>query len=69
MRTTATPAARARAQPPKNVDLVKEALELSRRRPAVRFEWIKAHDGCTWNEGADRLAGHWTALRRDKGTA
>ena len=43
-------------KPPKNLDLVKEAYALKLSRPFVRLQWIKAHDGSTWNEYADRLA-------------
>jgi len=46
---------------PKNVEMVMEAWQLSRQRPAVRIEWIKAHDGYTWNEAADKLAAAWNA--------
>ena len=43
-------------QPVQNLDLVREALALSRERPGVRFEWLRGHAGSTWNEYADRLA-------------
>ena len=43
-------------RPPKNLDLVKEAYALKLNKPFVRLQWIKAHDGSTWNEYADRLA-------------
>lgn len=44
-----------------NLELVKEAYELVRRRPKVRIRWIPAHSGNRWNEYADALA---TAYRR-----
>ena len=47
---------RAKGEPVMNADLVREALALRRARPAVRIRWIRAHDGATWNEYADRLA-------------
>jgi len=40
-----------------NIDLVRNALTLARDRPGVRFEWLRAHAGYTWNEYADTLAG------------
>ena len=46
-----------------NLELVKEAYELSRQRPDVPILWIKAHGGNLWNEYADALA---TAYRRDE---
>ena len=45
-----------------NLELVKEAYELARARPAAQIQWIKAHSGNRWNEYADSLA---TAYRRD----
>jgi ribonuclease HI len=45
-----------------NLELVKEAYELSRARPHAMIRWIKAHSGNRWNEYADSLA---TAYRRD----
>jgi len=48
-------------EPVQNVDLVREAYSLTKRRTGVRFEWIRAHAGSTWNEYADRLAG-WREL-------
>lgn len=44
-----------------NLDLVKEAHALSKERPGVRINWIKAHSGNRWNEYADALA---TSYRR-----
>ena len=46
-----------------NLELVKEAYELSRAKPNARIRWIKAHSGNRWNEYADSLA---TAYRRDQ---
>ena len=45
-----------------NLELVKEAYELARARPAAQIQWIRAHSGNRWNEYADSLA---TAYRRD----
>jgi ribonuclease HI len=45
-----------------NLELVKEAYELSQARPKAHIRWIKAHSGNRWNEYADALA---TAYRRD----
>ena len=50
-------------EPIKNLELVREAVELARSRPGVAFEWQKGHAGSTWNEYADRLAG-WRPDRR-----
>lgn len=43
-------------QSPKNLDLVKEAVELKKQHPNTRLSWIKAHAGFTWNELADDVA-------------
>ena len=43
-------------KPVENVDLVREALELRRKRPDVTIEWIRGHDGFLWNEFADKMA-------------
>ncbi|MDZ7728738.1 MAG: ribonuclease H [Dehalococcoidia bacterium] len=40
----------------KNLDLVKRAYELHKKRPGVHIAWIRAHDGSRWNEYADALA-------------
>lgn len=45
-----------------NLELVKEAYELTKKKPKARIQWIKAHSGFRWNEYADALA---TAYRRD----
>ncbi len=45
--------------PVENLDLVKRAFTLYRRRPELRLEWIAAHAGHRWNEYADALAGRW----------
>lgn len=42
--------------PIKNLDLVQRLWTLSKERPRVRLEWIRAHDGSRWNEYADALA-------------
>jgi ribonuclease HI len=49
------------AGPIANLELVKEAYHLARRRPGARITWIPAHSGYRWNEYADSLA---TAYRR-----
>ena len=44
--------------PVKNEDLVKEAFALfTAVKPHVKVQWLKGHDGATWNEVADMLAG------------
>lgn len=45
-----------------NLELVKEAYELTKTKPDANIRWIKAHSGNKWNEYADALA---TAYRRD----
>ena len=45
--------------PVENVDLVRSAYAVYRRRPELDLKWIKAHVGFTWNEYADRLANRW----------
>jgi ribonuclease HI len=42
--------------PVENLDLVKEAYAIYRRRPELNVVWIKAHVGFRWNEYADELA-------------
>ena len=39
-----------------NLELVKEMYYLSKERPRVKLEWIKAHNGWLWNEYADGLS-------------
>lgn len=39
-----------------NLDLVQQAFELVGRKPDVRVEWLRAHDGSRWNEYADALS-------------
>ena len=39
----------------KNLDLVQEAYDLLGKRPGVKVQWIKAHDGTRWNEYCDAL--------------
>lgn len=46
-----------------NLDLVQELYRRSKRRPELRLEWIRAHNGSRWNEYADSLS---TAYRRDE---
>lgn len=50
------------AGPIANLELVKEAYELSRAKPNANIQWIRAHSGYRWNEYADALA---TAYRRE----
>lgn len=45
--------------PLKNLDLVKELLELYRAHPDCPLEWVRAHAGARWNEYADSLASAW----------
>ncbi|MGB5565793.1 MAG: ribonuclease H [Acidimicrobiia bacterium] len=45
--------------PVENVDLVRRAYGIFRKRPELDLRWIKAHVGFTWNEYADRLANRW----------
>ena len=45
--------------PVENVDLVRQAYGVYRKRPELDLRWIKAHVGFTWNEYADRLANRW----------
>jgi ribonuclease HI len=48
-----------KGDPLKNLDLVKELLELYRAHPNCLLEWTRAHDGLLWNEYADSLASAW----------
>ena len=48
-----------KGDPLKNLDLVKELLELNRARPNCPLEWMRAHAGSRWNEYADSLATAW----------
>ena len=48
-----------KGEPLKNLDLVKELLELYRARPTCSLEWMRAHVGSRWNEYADSLATAW----------
>ena len=45
--------------PVENLDLVKAAFGVYRRRPELTLEWIAAHSGYRWNEYADALASRW----------
>lgn len=47
---------RRKSGPVENLDLVKPAFDVYRRRPDLTLVWIKAHVGYTWNEYADELA-------------
>jgi ribonuclease HI len=47
---------RRKSGPVENLDLVKEAYGVYRRRPELSVIWIKAHVGVRWNEYADELA-------------
>lgn len=40
----------------KNLELVQELYFLSKEKPNLKLQWIKAHDGSRWNEYADALA-------------
>lgn len=48
-----------KGDPLKNLDLVKELLELYRGHPHCTLEWMRAHAGSRWNEYADSLASAW----------
>lgn len=48
-----------KGSPLKNLDLVKELLELFRDHPNCPLKWMKAHAGSRWNEYADSLASAW----------
>lgn len=50
---------RRKSGPVENLDLVKKAYSVFRRRPELRLEWIAAHSGYRWNEYADALASQW----------
>jgi ribonuclease HI len=39
-----------------NLDLVQEAYALAKKRPEIKLEWIRAHNGALWNEYADSLS-------------
>jgi ribonuclease HI len=45
--------------PVENVELVRRAYAVFRKRPELELRWIKAHVGYTWNEYADQLANRW----------
>lgn len=51
---------RRKAGPIKNLELVQELYRLAKARPAVKLQWIKAHNGWLWNEYADSLSTAWT---------
>ena len=51
---------RGKDKPVKNLELVKQAYNLSLARPLATLRWIKAHNGSRWNEYADALATAWT---------
>lgn len=43
----------------KNLELVKELLDLFEGKPKAKLVWVRAHDGTLWNEYADALATAW----------
>ena len=43
----------------KNLDLVKQLDAIYMKRPKVRINWIKAHNGNLWNEYVDLLSSSW----------
>jgi ribonuclease HI len=49
-----------KGDPIKNLELVQEVYAALQRRPELKLEWIKAHNGTRWNEYADSLATAWT---------
>lgn len=54
---------RRKTGPIKNLELVQELWRLSRARPGVRLQWIRAHDGSRWNEYVDALAASYMRSR------
>lgn len=48
-----------RSGPVENLDLVRRAYGLYRRRPELELRWIAGHSGYRWNEYADALANRW----------
>lgn len=50
----------------KNKELVEEIRTLIATFSNIRFEWVKAHDGDTWNEKADELANAAATLPEGK---
>jgi ribonuclease HI len=46
--------------PIKNLELVQELYREHLKRPGVKLQWIKAHNGWLWNEYADALSTAWT---------
>ncbi|MCB0351880.1 MAG: ribonuclease HI [Bdellovibrionales bacterium] len=46
--------------PIKNLDLVQQLYSLAKKRPGVKLQWVKAHNGDLWNEYADSLATAWS---------
>ncbi len=48
-----------KGKPLRNLDLVKELLELYRAHPNCPLTWTRAHVGSRWNEYADSLASAW----------
>ena len=54
---------RRKTGPIKNLELVQELWRLSRARPGVRLQWIRAHDGSRWNEYVDALAAGYMRAR------
>jgi ribonuclease HI len=54
---------RRKTGPIKNLELVQELWRLSRARPGVRLQWIRAHDGSRWNEYVDALAASYMRAR------
>lgn len=43
----------------KNLDLIKQLDEIVAKRPNVKINWIKAHNGNLWNEYVDLLSDSW----------
>ena len=43
----------------KNLELVQELYAWVLKRPKLKLQWLRAHDGSRWNEYADSLASAW----------
>jgi ribonuclease HI len=50
---------RRKSGPVENLDLVRAAYAVYRRRPELALRWVKGHAGHRWNEYADALANRW----------
>ena len=46
----------------KNQELILEIIELTKEFSNLEFKWVRAHNGDTWNELADKLANSGVGL-------